>query len=169
MKTSEIARYYRNKLGLETHKKRHIQYTYRAKDGKVPFPPIAHHSHGSGEVNNRTLKNNSSRLGMSLQRFKKSVSCQIGKPCIYLCFTVKLLNDIHNDPVVYGSKRNLPSIMALIEDVEEMISAPRTKKWNSEELKAVKALEKELKDIIESNKILKKSAQRVYDLFNSNK
>lgn len=140
MKTAELDRCLRGKLRLQRHDgTRHVDYRLVCAGDIVALPTLLRVSHGNGEVAGNNLGGVAKALGLNEHSAKHMVGCRIGRWCVLLCISARLLEFAKTRYVEEGEVFR-PGLLAMLESVSAVTSdegAVDPSRWTSEERKAL--------------------------------
>ena len=93
MKKAELNRCLVGKLRLQRYEgARHVDYRLVCSGNIVPIPTLLRVSHGDGDVAGNNLGGIARALGINEHSAKQMVGCRIGRPCVLLCVSTRLLD-----------------------------------------------------------------------------
>jgi hypothetical protein len=140
MKIKELDRCLRGKLRMEDGASaRHTDYRLRCSGRIIGLPTLIRISHGSGELANNNIGGVAKALGLSEHALHEMVGCRVGRACVLLCLSSKLLEFVRRQREEQGEVFR-PGVLAMLESVNLLLSEPElvgVLAWNSAEMKAL--------------------------------
>ena len=140
MKIKQLADRLTGKLGLEQNEAtRHTDYRLRCAGKIVGLPTLLRVSHGSGELANKNLGGIAKGLGLNEHALKEMVGCRVGRPCVLLCLSSRLLEFVYRQRQEQGEIFR-PGLLAMLESIEFLLAEPEfiaPPSWTAAERKAL--------------------------------
>jgi hypothetical protein len=140
MKINELDRCLKGKLHLEqSDPARHADYRLRCSGKIIGLPMLLRVSHGSGELANNNLHGIAKALGLNEHLLKEMVGCRIGRACVLLCLSSKLLEFVEHQRQEQGEVFR-PGVLAMLESIKLLLAEPEFAQpitWTGTERKAL--------------------------------
>lgn len=140
MKIDQLERCLTGKLKLrKKDETRHTDYQLRCNGGLIPLPRLLRMSRGSGEITDTNFGGIAKALGLNEHALRDTEGCRIGRPCILLCLTGRLLDFIITRRQADGDAFR-PGLIAMVESIElilEDCESTQADAWTPCERKAL--------------------------------
>ncbi len=140
MKIKQLDSRLTGKLRLEKNDAtRHVDYRLRCAGKIIGLPTLLRVSHGSGELADNNLGGIAKGLGLNEHALKEMVGCRVGRPCVLLCLSAKLLEFVQRQRQEQGEVFR-PGLLAMLESIELLLAEPgfeQPRAWTAAERQAL--------------------------------
>ena len=152
MKVTEVQRYLENKMKfIKKERSRHIHYTYRTIDNKLPLPTVICLPRSKKELGKNVVGSVSKSIGLKERHFKHSVSCNHSRECDLICLVTRLLTECVENDKTYPPKIIIPILKNILIDIDKDQANKSKSIWNQFEKKSLEICKTKLKNLENGN------------------